>query len=64
MHTKLLLVIVLAGLHAMMWSTQRKWEKLGPDALLSRGLASGLHGGAGLLLIAILGLVFFGRAHG
>jgi uncharacterized membrane protein len=61
MHTKLLLVIFLAGLHAMLWSVHRKWQRQGPDAPLSRGLASALHGIAGLLLIAILGLVFVGR---
>lgn len=61
MHHKLTLVLLLIVTHGMLWSVQRKWQRLGADAPLSRGLASGLHGMVGLLLMGILALVFFGR---
>lgn len=64
MHHKLTAVLVLCAVHGVMWSTQAKWARLGPDAKLPRGQAAGLHGSVGLLLIAILALVFFGRLGG
>jgi uncharacterized membrane protein len=61
MHHKLTLLLVLLFVHGMLFTTHKKWAKLGPDAELSRGRASGLHGAVGLLLIAIVAVVFFGR---
>jgi uncharacterized membrane protein len=61
MHHKLTAILILLVLHGVMWSTQRKWEKLGPQDQLSRGRAAGLHGAVGLLLIAIVAIVFFGK---
>lgn len=61
MHHKLTAILVLLALHGALWSTQRKWAKAGPDDALPRGLAAGLHGGIGLILIAIVAIVFIGR---
>jgi uncharacterized membrane protein len=61
MHHKLTALLLLAATHATMWSVYRKWRRLGPDAPLSRGQASGLHGTVGMLLIVIVALVFIGR---
>ncbi len=61
LHHKLTAVLLLALLHGALWSTQRSWQRLGPQATLSRGKASALHGMVGLLLIVILLLVFVGR---
>jgi uncharacterized membrane protein len=61
MHHKLTMVIGLLIVHVIIFTTQRKWLAAAPDATLSRGRAAGLHGMVGLFLLAILGLVFFGR---
>lgn len=61
LHHKLTVVIALIVVHVMIWNTQRKWATASADAPLSRGRAAGLHGMVGLFLLAILGLVFFGR---
>ncbi len=61
MHHKLTAVLLLVAVHAVLYSVHRKWQRLGPEAKLSRGQAAGLHGAVGILLIAILSLVIFGR---
>jgi len=61
MHHKLTVVIALIVVHVLIFTTQRKWAAAGAETPLSRGRAAGLHGMVGLFLLAILGLVFFGR---
>ncbi len=61
MHHKLTALIVLFIVHGLLWSTQRKWARLGPEAQLPVGRAAGLHGTVSLLLLAILAIVFIGK---
>lgn len=63
MHHKLTAVIAVVVVHILTIRLQRKWRSLGENDALRPGPASALHGIAGLLLFAIVGLVYFSLPH-
>lgn len=63
MHHKLTLALILFVVHVLLIRMQRAWVKQPADAPLSRGQASALHGIVGLMLIAILVVVYVTRQH-
>jgi putative membrane protein len=63
MHHKLTLILVLVVVHGLCWTKLRTWQKADDKTPLSRGLAAGLHGVAGLVLIGILLTVYLGQHH-
>lgn len=63
MHHKLTALIAVAVVHGLLFRLQRRWQGQGETVELARGQAAALHGIVGLLLIAILSLVFFTVPH-
>lgn len=61
MHHKLTMIILLVAVQVLLWRKQKQWLKA--DAAMSRGMASGLHGAVGLILIGILVIVYLGSPH-
>lgn len=63
MHHKLTAVIAVVVVHALLIKLQRQWRTIGENDPLSPGKAAAMHGIVGLLLFAILGLVFLTVPH-
>jgi uncharacterized membrane protein len=63
LHSKLTLIVVLVVIHGLCVSKLRQWQHAPASTTLSRGLASGLHGVVGLVLIGILLAVYLGNPH-
>ncbi len=63
MHHKLTAVIAVAVIHGLLIRLQRAWQRSGDQEPLPAGKAAALHGIVGLLLFAILGLVFLTVPH-
>jgi uncharacterized membrane protein len=63
LHAKLTLILGVVVVHALCLVNLRKWRQAPAGTTLSRGLAAGLHGVVGLLLIGILLAVYLGKYH-